>query len=72
MAVKTTTQQLEEVQTAITAVMASQSYSLDGVTVTRANLSALQERERILKAQYNQEQGGRPRVSVAKFGGAAW
>lgn len=72
MAVKTTTQQLEEVQAAITAVMSSQSYSMDGVTVTRANLATLQEREKYLKAQYQQEQGGRPRVSVAKFGGAAW
>jgi hypothetical protein len=72
MAVKTTTQQLEEVQTAITAVMTNQSHTIDGVTVTRANLQQLQDREKYLKAQYNQEQGNRPRVSVAKFGGAAW
>jgi hypothetical protein len=72
MAVKTTTQQLEEVQTAITAVMSSQSYTIDGVSFTRANLQTLQEREKYLKSIYAQEQGGKPRVSVAKFGGAAW
>lgn len=72
MAVKTVTQQLEEVQAAITAVMANQSHSMDGVTVTRANLQQLQEREKYLKAQYNEEQGVKPRVSVAKFGSAAW
>lgn len=72
MAVKTTTQQLEEVQTAITAVMSSQSYTIDGVSFTRANLSALQDREKYLLSKYNEEQGTKPRVSVGKFGGAAW
>jgi lactam utilization protein B len=70
MAVATTTAQLEAVQSAITAVLANQSYTLDGRTVTRANLSALQQREDILLKRYNREVNkNRPRVSTAHFGG---
>jgi hypothetical protein len=73
MAVKTTLAQLEEVQTAITALMTgAQSYTLDGShTVTRANLSALQAREDVLLRRYLSEQGTRPRVSIGQFGGVA-
>lgn len=56
MPVKTTEEQLIEVQTAITAVMAGQSYTIDGVTVTRANLRELTEREKYLQAQYQSTQ----------------
>jgi hypothetical protein len=61
MAVKTITQQLEEVQTAITAVLTgAQSYTIDGRTFTRANLDALQKREAYLMKAYKSEQGNRP------------
>ena len=43
---KTLAQQLDEVQTAITAVLAgSQSYQIDGQSVTRADLKDLYNRE---------------------------
>ena len=73
MAVKTTEAQLEEVQAAITALMSgSQSYSISGgLSVTRADLGALTQREEILLLRYQQEQGGRPRVAKCQFGTAA-
>ena len=73
MAIKTTAEQLEEVQTAITALLSGvKSYSIDGgISVTRENLSDLQAREDILRARYNRENGTRPRVSVGQFGVAA-
>lgn len=57
MAVKTTLEQLEEVQTAITAVMVGQAYSIAGRSLSRANLSDLESREEKLLARYKQEQG---------------
>jgi hypothetical protein len=45
LALKTVREQLEEVQSAISAVMAGQAYQIGGRSMTRANLSALQERE---------------------------
>lgn len=42
---KTLGQQLDAVQTAITAVESSQSYELDGRKLTRADLSTLYKRE---------------------------
>lgn len=57
MAIKTTLEQLEEVQAAISAVMSGQSYSISGRSVTKANLRELTERETLLLARYNQEQG---------------
>lgn len=56
MAVKTTLEQLEEVQTAITAVMSGQAYSIGDRTFTRASLRSLQEREDRLLERYNAEQ----------------
>ena len=66
MALKTTLEQLEEVQAAITEVMTSQAMSGPGGKVTRADLEALQKRESVLLARYNREQrsGGRA-VNVA-------
>ncbi len=52
MALKTTLEQLEEVQAAITEVMTSQSLTQPGGTVVRANLDALQKREEKLLARY--------------------
>lgn len=62
MAVKTTLEQLEEVQTAITAVMSGQSYTISGRSMTRADLKALTEREEKLLARYQSESRGGPRV----------
>lgn len=71
MALKTTQQQLEDIQGAIEAVLlGAQSYTLDGRTVTRANLSSLEAREERLERKLAKENGKRPRVSSAKFNGA--
>ncbi len=59
MAVKTTLEQLEEVQAAITEVMTSQELRAGGAsgTIVRADLDALNEREAMLLARYQTEQG---------------
>jgi hypothetical protein len=57
MALKTTLEQLEEVQAAITAVMTSQSMTTSGGRIDRADLAALQAREVYLQKKYNAEQG---------------
>jgi len=68
MAIKTTLEQIEEVQTAISALMTgAQSYTIGDMTVTRANLRSLQEREDYLLRRYRQEQGTRPVVSRARM-----
>lgn len=65
MAIKTTLEQLEEVQTAISAVMTGQSYSIAGRNLTRADLKALGERETMLLARYQREQGtGGPAFNI--------
>lgn len=55
-------EQLEEVQTAITKVMTSQSYTIStptgSRTVTRANLSELEAREKWLQKQVDAEANG--------------
>ncbi|MFA5669931.1 MAG: hypothetical protein WCX83_00395 [Candidatus Cloacimonas sp.] len=58
MSLKTLGQQLEEVQTAITAVMSGQSYSIAGRSMSKANLNELTMREstlldRVAKYGYN-------------------
>jgi len=57
MAIKTTLEQLEEVQAAISAVMTGQSYTISGRQLTRADLSALTAREDALLARYKSETG---------------
>jgi len=57
MAVKTTLAQLEEVQAAITKVMGGQAVNIDGISITRATLFRLQEREEMLLRRYKREQG---------------
>ena len=57
MAIKTTLEQLEEVQAAITKVMAGQTVEIDGKRITRANLADLQTREDKLLARYKSETG---------------
>jgi hypothetical protein len=73
MAILTIATQLEEVQTAITAVMAGQSFTLDGVTFTRASLSSLQQREEYLQNQYAKSSAGnRPFMKTVNFSGMGY
>lgn len=58
MAVKTTLEQLEEVQAAITKVMTAQDTTIGDKRVTMANLAALQKREDILLSRYKMETAG--------------
>lgn len=67
MAVKTYSEQLEEVQNAITAILTgAQSYTFSGPgagrTVTRANLGDLQKREEWLRAKVDVEDRGGIRI----------
>jgi len=65
MALKTTLEQLEEVQAAISAVMNNQSYQMNGASVTKANLAELTDREETLLARYKREQGtGGPAINI--------
>ncbi len=66
MAIKTYTEQLEEVQAAITAVMGGQSYAMpSGRSMTRADLGTLQEREKWLRQMVTREQRGGIRIRGA-------
>jgi len=58
MAIKTTLEQIEEVQSAISNVMDGQEVSVaGGKRLTLADLSALEKREERLLARYRQENG---------------
>jgi len=72
MALLTVAEQLEQVQAAITAVLLNQSYTLDGRTVTRANLDALQRREEYLTKRYKAETGARPVLSTMNMEGVGY
>jgi hypothetical protein len=72
MAIKTTLEQIEEVQTAIEAVMSGQAYRVGNITYTRASLDALTKRESMLLSRYNREQGNSPYVSRARFADASY
>lgn len=67
MAVKTTIEQLEEVQAAITKVMNAQSAGLGDKSLQRARLDMLESREEKLLKRYKAEQGtgGVPVMNVA-------
>jgi len=67
MAVKTTLEQLEEVQTAISKVMNAQSGSRGDKTLQRARLDQLEAREEKLLLRYKAEQGtgGMPVRNIA-------
>jgi hypothetical protein len=69
MAIKTTQEQLEEVQAAITKVMRGQSTTIDGEIITRADLSALQDREDRLLLRHRQETGQIATRVYARNGG---
>lgn len=59
MAIKTYTQQLEEVQTAISMIEAgAQSYSIAGRSATKANLADLYAREKWLRQMAAREDNG--------------
>jgi hypothetical protein len=64
MAIKTTLEQIEEVQAAITAVMSGQSFMIGGKQLTKANLANLNERETMLLARYQREAGRGAVVNV--------
>jgi hypothetical protein len=65
MAVKTTLEQLEEVQTAISRVMKGQDVSIAGKRWTLADLEALNRREDQLLKRYKSETGtGGPAVNT--------
>jgi len=55
MALKTTLEQLTEVQNAISAVMTGQSYRIGNRILTRADLAALEKREETLLNRYTLE-----------------
>lgn len=57
MALKTTLEQLQEVQTAITNCLAGQSVTINGKQITHPDLAALQNREQFLLERYRAEQG---------------
>lgn len=73
MALKTTLEQLEEVQSAISDLMTSiQSYTIGDVRVTKADamkLESLTNRERYLKALYKRERHNVGRVRLNLSGG---
>jgi len=63
----TTTQRLEQVQTAITEILSKgQSFALSGRQTTRANLADLRAMERDLLNDYNTETYGQTR-NYAQF-----
>jgi len=67
MAIKTTVEQLESVQTAIAAIESgSQSYMMGDVKVTNADLDVLYKRENVLLSRYNRSKrnGGRIRLNM--------
>jgi len=69
---KTTLEQLLDVETIISKVQTgTQSYTMDGVTIQYPPINVLYAERQKLKLQYANESGAKPRVSVAKFGGAA-
>jgi len=61
--VKTTEEQLIEVQTAITEVLSGQEAEINGRKLKRADLQYLNEREEQLLSRYRKEQGNRAIMS---------
>jgi hypothetical protein len=70
MAIKTIEERLEEIQTAISGVLASStaSYTIDGNTFTKLDLDKLRRMEDYWLGEYANSIGSKPRVSAAKFG----
>lgn len=55
MPIKTTLEQIEEVQEAISAVMSGQSYIINGRHMTKANLADLTAREELLLNRFKKD-----------------
>lgn len=55
MALKTTSEMLEEVQAAISAALLGQSYTVNGQTVSRADLDKLQNMEKYYESKLSKE-----------------
>ena len=70
MAIKTTLEQIEEVQASITKTLNTQSYTIGDASVLRARLKDLREYEKDLLDRYANETGGSPTVSQAYLGDA--
>lgn len=70
MAIKTTLEELEEVQAAITKVRHAQSGGRGDKTLQRANLAELWKEQEILLARYKAEQGtgGIPAINIGILG----
>ena len=66
MAIQSYTEQLEEVQAAISAVLAGQEYQIGTRRLKRADLEMLTEREKFLRAMIERENGTR---TLAGWGG---
>lgn len=70
MALKTLVEQIEERETALSAIAAgAQSASVDGATVTKANVAELWKQVRNLRARYLRSLYKRPNVSYADLRG---
>jgi len=72
LAIATTTARLEAVQAAIAAVEAGQSFTIDGVTFTRANLATLYAQEKYLEGKLAKESGNRPFMKTIGFTGMSY
>ena len=72
LAILSTTARLEAVQTAIAAAESGQSFTLDGVTFTRANVSSLYAQERYLEGKLSKENGNRPFLKTVNFNGMSY
>lgn len=72
MAIATTTARLEAVQAAIAAVESGQSFTIDGVTFTRANLATLYAQEKYLEGKLAKESGNRPFMKTIGFTGMSY
>ena len=72
LAILSTTARLEAVQTAIAAAEAGQSFTLDGVTFTRANVGTLYTQQRYLEGKLSKENGNRPFIKTVNFNGMSY
>ncbi len=65
----TSAQLLDEINTAISAVLINQTYRLGDRTYTRANLRELRELRTEVRAEVALEAGDNPTISVARLNG---
>lgn len=67
MAIKTTLEQIEEVQSAISNIMLGQEVTQNGKALKMADLDALQRRETMLLKRYRAQQGGGFSVNAVRL-----